>query len=241
MGRMSGELGAPIVTLSYVSKSFESGATINALDGVSLGVPAGSYTAVVGPSGSGKSTLLDLMGLLTQPTSGTITFDGRDVMDLSDAERTQLRGQQIGFVFQSFQLLPRMTLRENVALPLVFRGVSKRTRNERAYELLNRVGLGDRVDDRPTHLSGGQRQRVAIARALATNPPLILADEPTGNLDSATGAQILNLLEELHAWGHALVVVTHSSEVAARADRLVHLRDGRIEQVKQQDLIRVVA
>lgn len=202
---------------------------VPALRGVSFRVDHGDSVAIIGSSGSGKSTLLNLLGALDRPTTGEVLYDGRDVQDRSDAELAQLRNQRIGFVFQSFHLLPRLTAVDNVVLPLVYRPGSARDRRERAVAALESVGLGDRLDHRPTELSGGQQQRVAMARALVTEPALILADEPTGNLDTTTGDEIMSLLEQLHQErGTALVVITHEAEIAARAERRIELRDGVI-------------
>ncbi|WP_227134259.1 ABC transporter ATP-binding protein [Halorubellus salinus] len=213
-------------------KTYQLGEPVHALDGVTVDVPRGSYTAVMGPSGSGKSTLMNLVGCLDTPTSGSVFVDGADVGAMNDRERTRLRGEKVGFVFQTFNLMPRLTAVENVALPLVFRGVSKDDRHERAADILERVGLGDRLGHAPNELSGGQRQRVAIARALVNDPALLLADEPTGNLDSETGANILDLFDELKAEGNTLVMVTHERDVAERADRIIHLLDGKIERIE---------
>ncbi|MEM4781868.1 MAG: ABC transporter ATP-binding protein [Halalkalicoccus sp.] len=204
------------------------GEPIDALSKVSLSIPRGSYTAIMGPSGSGKSTLMNLVGCLDRPTEGRVIVDGHDVGRLSDRERTALRGRWIGFVFQTFNLIARRSALENVALPLVFRGVSRRERRERAGELLGRVGLGDRTDHRPNQLSGGQRQRIAIARALVADPAIVLADEPTGNLDTDTGREILELFAELHGEGRTIVLVTHERSVAEHADRIVRVVDGEI-------------
>jgi putative ABC transport system ATP-binding protein len=202
---------------------------VHALKGVSFAVARGDYTAIMGSSGSGKSTLLNLLGALDRPTEGHVRYDGRDVREMDDAELAELRNTRIGFVFQSFHLLPRMTALDNVALPLVYRSGSPRERRQRAERALHAVGLSDRLDHRPTELSGGQQQRVAIARALVTEPALLLADEPTGNLDSVTGQDIMELLEALqHEQGTALVVITHEAEIARRAARTIELRDGRI-------------
>lgn len=202
---------------------------VAALRGVSFAVDHGDYVAIVGTSGSGKSTLLNLLGALDRPTAGTVSYDGRDVATLSDAELAELRNARIGFVFQSFHLLPRLTALDNVQLPLLYRRGTVRSRRERALAALEAVGLADRTDHRPPELSGGQQQRVAIARALVTEPPLLLADEPTGNLDTTTGDDIMRLLETLHAdRGVAVVVITHEPEIAARASRRIELRDGRV-------------
>ncbi|WP_121821134.1 ABC transporter ATP-binding protein [Halostella salina] len=225
----------PAISLSGVRKTYRIGEPVHALDGVDLELPRGSYTAVMGPSGSGKSTLMNLVGCLDTPTDGVVGVDGTDVTALSDRERTALRGDEIGFVFQTFNLMPRLTARENVAMPLIFQGVPAAERERRAAAILERVGLGDRGDHRPNELSGGQRQRVAIARALVTEPTLVLADEPTGNLDTDTGATIMDLLDEVHAEGNTLLVVTHERHIAERAERIVHLLDGRIERVETVD------
>ncbi len=202
---------------------------VPALRGVSFAVARDDYVAIVGSSGSGKSTLLNLLGALDRPTAGQVRYGGVDVQELSDAELAQLRNRRIGFVFQAFHLLPRLTALDNVTLPLVYRPGTARERRDRAVEALEAVGLGDRMDHRPTELSGGQQQRVAIARALVTDPDLVLADEPTGNLDTATGQDIMALLERLHdEVGTALVVITHEREIAARATRRIELRDGLV-------------
>jgi len=199
-----------------------------ALAGVDLTVPQGQYTALVGTSGSGKSTLLQLLGCLDRPDGGSYKLEGREVSTLGDEELARVRNQRLGFVFQSFHLLPGLRADENVALPLRYARWEEGRRLERARELLERVGLGDRIHHLPTELSGGQAQRVAIARALAADPPLILADEPTGNLDSKSGEDVLQLFRELHGEGRTIVMVTHDTAVAALADRRVRLEDGRI-------------
>jgi putative ABC transport system ATP-binding protein len=223
----------PVVDLTDVTKTYDVGGVVEALSGVSLALTEGTYTAVMGPSGSGKSTLLNLIGALDTPTAGRVVVDGRDVGTATEAERAGLRGTAIGFVFQTFNLLPRLTAVENVALPLVFEGVSRAERTARARELLVDVGLGDRTDHHPTELSGGQRQRVAIARALVADPALILADEPTGNVDTETGSRVLGVFDDLHARGNTLLLVTHERHVAERAERIVHVRDGRLERVEE--------
>ncbi|WP_406061148.1 ABC transporter ATP-binding protein [Micromonospora sp. NBC_00860] len=218
----------PAIEAVDVSRTYQlDGVSVEALRGVSLTVQAGDYVALVGPSGSGKSTLMHLLGGLDRPTGGRLVIGGRDVNALAPPEMAILRNETIGFVFQAFHLLPRTSAVENVALPLVYRGVSARQRRERAAAMLGRVGLGHRLDHRPNQMSGGEQQRVAIARALVTEPTVLLADEPTGNLDSVTGAAVLELLEQLNAEsGVALVMVTHDQEVAARAHRRITMRDG---------------
>ena len=219
----------PVVEASNVSRVFPMAAgPVAALSDVSIGIADGEYLGVVGPSGCGKSTLLHVLGCVDVPTTGLIQFQGRDVSGLSDAERSRLRLREIGFVFQRFFLLPMLTAFENVELPQAEAGVARTERRARARELLDYVGLGRRADHRPSELSGGEMQRVAIARALANRPRLLLADEPTGELDQATGEQIVSLLDRLHADGTAVVVVTHDPAVASRAHRLITMRDGRI-------------
>jgi len=230
---MATERGPTAVSLSGVGKTYRLGEPVHALDGVSLEIPTGSYTAVMGPSGSGKSTLMNLVGCLDTPTEGTVTIDDQDVTTVSDRERTRIRGEDIGFVFQTFNLMPRLTARENVALPMVFRGVDRGERRQRAAEALDSVGLGDRLDHQPNELSGGQRQRVAIARALVNDPALLLADEPTGNLDTETGAQIMNLFEDLYEQGNTILMVTHERPIAEHAERIIHLLDGEIERIEE--------
>ena len=220
---------AAAIVATGVARTYElDGVSVPALRGVSLTVDEGDYVAIVGTSGSGKSTLMHLLGALDRPTAGTLVIGGRDVSELSPAEMARLRNETIGFVFQSFHLLARTTARDNVALPLVYRGVGRRERRERATAMLERVGLGHRVGHRPNQMSGGEQQRVAIARALVTGPSVLLADEPTGNLDTATGNAVLELLESLNVEGVAVVVVTHDREVAARARRQIVMKDGVI-------------
>ncbi|SCE91095.1 putative ABC transport system ATP-binding protein [Micromonospora coriariae] len=218
----------PAIEAVDVSRTYQlDGVSVEALRGVSLIVRPGDHVALVGPSGSGKSTLMHLLGGLDRPTGGRLVIGGRDVSALSPPEMATLRNETIGFVFQAFHLLPRTSAVENVALPLVYRGVPARQRRERAAAMLGRVGLGHRLDHRPNQMSGGEQQRVAIARALVTEPTVLLADEPTGNLDSVTGAAVLELLERLNVEsGVALVMVTHDQEVAARARRRITMRDG---------------
>lgn len=218
-----------MIELLGVSRTWDvGGRPVHALRDVTLSIAAGEYLAVMGPSGSGKSTLLSLLGGLDRPTAGSYLFEGREVAALSDDELSRLRRERIGFVFQSFHLVPRMTALENVALPLVLGGVPPAERLARAAEALASVGLTERIRHRPDQLSGGEKQRVCLARAVVTGPGLILADEPTGNLDSASGAEIVALLERLHAGGRTLLVVTHDPGIGARAPRKVRLADGRI-------------
>jgi len=221
------------VSLRDVRKTYYLGEPVHALDGVTISIPRGSYTAVMGPSGSGKSTLLNLIGCLDTATEGEVLVNGTEVSGLSDRDRTRVRGDEIGFVFQTFNLMPKLTAAENVALPLVFQGVSRSDRRERAEAVLAEVGLGDRTDHRPNELSGGQRQRVAIARALVTDPAIILADEPTGNLDQETGEQIMGLFQRLHDEGNTILMVTHERPIAEHAERVIHVLDGTVERVEE--------
>jgi putative ABC transport system ATP-binding protein len=215
-----------------LTKTYTIGTAVRAVDEVSLRIPHGAYVAVMGPSGSGKSTLMQLIGLLDAPTSGRIRVNGHDAQALSDAERTRMRGREIGFVFQAFNLMPKLSVLDNVTLPMAFQGVAARARKARATELLGRMGMSDRLRHRPNELSGGQRQRVAIARALANDPALIIADEPTGNLDSKTGEEVLRLFDELHVAGSTILIVTHERRVAERAQRIVHMEDGRVREIE---------
>ncbi len=221
--------GHVVVRLDDVTKTYNTGALeVQALAGVSLTVRAGEYVAIMGPSGSGKSTLMNILGCLDVLTTGRYVLDGQDVAELDDDELAEIRNKRIGFVFQQFNLLPALPAWRNVELPLFYAGVPAGERKRRAMDALARVGLGDRVDHRPGELSGGQQQRVAVARALASDPAMILADEPTGNLDSHSTADVLALLDELHASGRTIVLITHEAEVAARASRILHVRDGLI-------------
>lgn len=217
-----------VLELTDVVRTYPGTPPVHALDRVNLTVTQGEWVAIVGPSGSGKSTLLNLMGALDKPTAGTVRIDGHDVSLLSDERLSALRGHALGFVFQSFHLLRNLTAVDNVATALTYRGVPARLRRERAVATLERVGLGHRLDHRPAQLSGGESQRVAIARALVGDPTLVLADEPTGNLDSRTGADIMELLADLHRDGATLVLITHDEDIAAAAPRRVHVRDGRV-------------
>lgn len=219
-----------VVRLEQVVKLYRpaAGVEVPALRGISLSIRRGEYTAIVGPSGSGKSTLLNVLGCLDRPTSGTYWLDGVDVSGLDDDELSDIRGKRIGFIFQSFNLIPTQTILENIETPLYYLGVPPRRRRALAEELIAKVGLSDRIAHRPHELSGGQQQRVAIARALANDPAILLADEPTGNLDSRTGQMILGLLDELSAAGRTIIIVTHDPHVAQRCHRQVELHDGLV-------------
>ncbi|HYH52446.1 MAG TPA: ABC transporter ATP-binding protein [Acidimicrobiia bacterium] len=224
----------PVVELAGVTRSFPGPPEVHAVRGVDLVVEAGEYLSIIGPSGSGKSTLLHLLGLLDMPTSGTYRLDGADTSRMGEAERAAWRGRKIGFVFQAFHLLSHRSVLENVALAMVYTGAPRRERGDRARAALERVGLTHRVDFSPATLSGGERQRVAIARALVGGPSLLLADEPTGNLDSVTAASILDLFDSLHAQGLTLAVVTHDDAVSRRAQRRVRTVDGRVRELSTE-------
>jgi putative ABC transport system ATP-binding protein len=218
-----------MIELRDISKNYRMGEMdICALCGVSLTVNAGELIAIMGPSGSGKSTLMNVLGCLDRPTSGSFLFESREISAMTDDELAHVRNAKIGFVFQSFNLLPRFTALKNVEMPLIYSGVPAKQRTERAVPVMAQVGLGDRMEHKPTELSGGQQQRVAIARALVNNPPLLLADEPTGNLDSRSGAEILNILVDLNKRGVTIMIVTHDHDVAARCRRIINLKDGHV-------------
>tara|TARA_R110000868_G_scaffold291085_2_gene551422 strand:+ start:823 stop:1506 length:684 start_codon:yes stop_codon:yes gene_type:complete len=218
-----------IIKMRHIIRDFKLGQeTINVLKGIDLDIERGEYVAIMGPSGSGKSTLMNIIGCLDTATDGTYILNSKDVSKMSDDELADIRNTEIGFVFQTFNLLPRTTALENVALPMIYAGVSKNERTKRATEVLENVGLSDRIDHKPNELSGGQRQRVAIGRALINKPSIILADEPTGNLDSKTSLEILLLFEEIHDAGNTVIIVTHEEDVAARAKRTIRLIDGMI-------------
>lgn len=221
----------PVISVQHLRKTYIMGAQeINALKDVSLDIYPNEYVALMGPSGSGKSTLMNLLGCLDTPSGGEYILNSHNVSEMTDAELAAIRNKEIGFVFQTFNLLPRLSSLENVALPLIYAGMSRRQRLDRAQEMLDAVGLGDRVHHKPNELSGGQRQRVAIARALVNKPSLILADEPTGNLDTKTSIEIMEIFEKLHAQGNTIVLVTHEPDIAEHAHRIVRLRDGLVEQ-----------
>jgi putative ABC transport system ATP-binding protein len=221
---------SPALVIQDIVKTYVLGETeVRALRGVSLEIGRNEYVAIMGPSGSGKSTLMNMIGCLDTPTSGTYLLEGQSVSEMSDDELADIRNRQIGFVFQTFNLLPRANVFHNVELPLVYAGISRSERRKRAESAIARVGLADRARHRPNELSGGQRQRVAIARALVGNPSIILADEPTGNLDSGTGEEIMRMFDELHAAGQTIILITHEDDIAAHASRTIRLRDGVIE------------
>lgn len=219
-----------VIEIRKIVRDFPLGQeTVHVLKGIDLDIERGDYIAIMGPSGSGKSTLMNLLGCLDTPTSGSYILNGKDVSKMSDDELAEIRNHEIGFVFQTFNLLPRTTALENVALPMIYAGVSKKERTIRAEEVLTDVGLADRMDHKPNQLSGGQRQRVAVGRALVNKPSIILADEPTGNLDSKTSKEIMDLLDEIHKNGNTVIVVTHEEDIAARAHRIIRLIDGMVE------------
>ena len=220
----------PIIQAKNLTKHYTVGSTIvKALDGLDIDIDKGSYIALMGPSGSGKSTLMNILGCLDTPSSGAYFLNDKDVSEVDDDLLAGIRNKEIGFIFQTFNLLPRYTALENVALPMIYAGIPKKERLARATEVLEKVGLGDRVTHKPNELSGGQRQRVAVARALVMSPSIIFADEPTGNLDSKTSEGIMQLFDEIHQDGNTLIVVTHEEEVAARAQKIIRLRDGKLD------------
>ena len=220
---------AKMIALHEVKKTYQMGDTaVHALDGVSLGIGRGEFVAITGPSGSGKSTLMNILGCLDRPSSGSYRLDGSEVADLNDDQLATTRNRKIGFVFQSFNLLPRISAQKNIELPLVYAGISDDERRARAENVLRGVGLLERKDHRPNELSGGQRQRVAIARALVTDPAILIADEPTGNLDSKSSNEIMEIFCGLHQQERTIIMVTHEADIAAYAQRVIHVRDGRI-------------
>lgn len=224
----------PIIQLENIKKDYYLGKEpVTVLKGIDLQINPNEYVALMGPSGSGKSTLMNILGCLDAATSGKYTLNGQDVSHMEDNDLAAVRNKEIGFVFQQFNLLPRLTAVENVAVPLIYAGIGKKERIERAHQLLIQVGLGDRAEHKPNELSGGQCQRVAIARALINNPALILADEPTGNLDTKTSIEIMSMFEEIQSKGNTVVLVTHEEDIAAHAHRIVRIRDGVVEQDEQ--------
>ena len=230
-----------MIKTTEITRMYQMGTeTVHALNGVSIEIDKGEYVAFMGPSGSGKSTLMNLIGCLDTPSSGTYILNGNDVSHLTENELAEIRNREIGFVFQTFNLLPRATALENVALPLIYAGYGRTDREEMAYQVLENVGLGDRASHKPNELSGGQRQRVAIARALVNSPSIILADEPTGNLDSKTSQGIMDLFQEIHNEGNTIIMVTHEADIAKNAHRIIRLRDGLVESdAINTDAIRV--
>jgi putative ABC transport system ATP-binding protein len=220
----------PLITINEIGRKYVIGTeVIHALKSVSLTINKGEFVALMGPSGSGKSTLMNILGCLDTPTKGVYVLNGIDVSHMTDNELAEVRNTEIGFVFQTFNLLPRNTALDNVALPLVYAGINKENRQARAKKSLENVGLGNRMDHKPNELSGGQRQRVAVARALINNPSIILADEPTGNLDTKTSIEIMGLVEDIHAKGNTIILVTHEEDIALHAHRIVRMRDGLVE------------
>jgi len=231
-------MSQPLIKINDIKRDFVLGNEIvYVLKGIDLEISKGEYVALMGPSGSGKSTLMNLLGCLDTPTSGEYILNGKKVSDMHDDELAEIRNKEIGFVFQTFNLLPRTTALDNVALPMIYAGYPKSERQARASEVLTQVNLADRMDHQPNQLSGGQRQRVAIARALVNKPSIILADEPTGNLDSKTSVEIMNLFSEIHKNGNTVILVTHEEDIAAYAHRIIRLRDGMIESDTRKELI----
>lgn len=221
----------PLITIKDLGRKYVIGAEIiHALKSVSLTINKGEFVALMGPSGSGKSTLMNLLGCLDTPTKGEYILNGINASSMTDSELATVRNEEIGFVFQTFNLLPRSSAQDNVALPLIYAGIKKKERDQRSIQALENVGLGNRIHHKPNELSGGQRQRVAVARALINNPSIILADEPTGNLDSKTSIEIMGLIEEIHLKGNTIIIVTHEEEIAQHAHRIVRMRDGLIEE-----------
>jgi len=223
-------MNTPLIHIEHIARTYEMGGeTVHALRDVSLDIHPNEYVALMGPSGSGKSTLMNILGCLDTPSSGVYTFKGLDVNEMTDDDLAEIRNKEIGFVFQTFNLLPRATALKNIELPLIYSGISSEDRKERAIKALEDVGLGDRMLHRPNELSGGQRQRVAVARALVTKPSIILADEPTGNLDTKTGIEIMRLFQELWSKGNTVILVTHEEDIARHARRIIRIRDGKVE------------
>ena len=231
-----------VIKIRNITRDFYLGQeVVKVLKGIDLDIEKGEYVAFMGPSGSGKSTLMNLLGCLDTPTSGQYILNGNDVSRMSDNELAEIRNKEIGFVFQTFNLLPRTTALDNVALPMIYAGASKAQRKERAEKVLKDVGLADRMDHKPNQLSGGQRQRVAVGRALVNNPSIILADEPTGNLDSKTSVEIMRLFDDIHAAGNTVILVTHEEDIARHAHRIIRLRDGMVESDERQEALKFEA
>jgi putative ABC transport system ATP-binding protein len=229
-----------VIKIRQITRDFHLGQEIvKVLKGIDLDIDKGEYVAFMGPSGSGKSTLMNILGCLDTPTSGQYILNGKDVSQMSDDELAEIRNKEIGFVFQTFNLLPRTSALENVALPMIYAGATKSQRKERAEKVLADVGLADRMDHKPNQLSGGQRQRVAVGRALVNKPSIILADEPTGNLDSKTSVEIMSLFDEIHAAGNTVILVTHEEDIARHAHRVIRLRDGMIESDERKEVLSV--
>ncbi|MEG9328476.1 putative ABC transport system ATP-binding protein [Salinimicrobium catena] len=226
-----------VIRIRQITRDFYLGQeVVKVLKGIDLDIEKGEYVAFMGPSGSGKSTLMNILGCLDTPTSGQYILNGNDVSKMSDNELAEIRNKEIGFVFQTFNLLPRTTALDNVALPMIYAGATKAERKERAEKVLSDVGLADRMDHKPNQLSGGQRQRVAVGRALVNKPSIILADEPTGNLDSKTSVEIMNLFDEIHAAGNTVILVTHEEDIAMHARRIIRLRDGMVESDERKEV-----
>lgn len=226
-----------LIKIRNITRDFPLGQEIvKVLKGIDLDIERGEYVALMGPSGSGKSTLMNLLGCLDTPTSGSYELNGKNVSNMTDDDLAEIRNKEIGFVFQTFNLLPRTTALENVALPMIYAGASKSDRTERAKQVLTDVGLADRMDHKPNQLSGGQRQRVAVGRALVNKPSIILADEPTGNLDSKTSEEIMNLFNDIHKAGNTVILVTHEEEIAKNAHRIIRLRDGVVESDTKKEV-----
>ena len=227
-----------VITIRNITRNFSLGQeVVKVLKGIDLDRDKGEYVAFMGPSGSGKSTLMNILGCLDTPTAGRYILNGNDVSKMSDNELAEIRNKEIGFVFQTFNLLPRTTALDNVALPMIYAGASKNERKAKATKVLKDVGLADRMDHKPSQLSGGQRQRVAVGRALVNDPSIILADEPTGNLDSKTSVEIMNLFDEIHSRGNTVILVTHEEEIARHAHRIIRLRDGMIESDEKKEAV----
>jgi putative ABC transport system ATP-binding protein len=235
-------MGDNVIEIRGIIRDFKLGQeTVHVLKGIDLDIKRGEYVAIMGPSGSGKSTLMNLLGCLDTPTAGSYVLNGQDVSQMSDDEMADIRNKEIGFVFQTFNLLPRTTALDNVALPMIYAGASKKERDARAAEVLTDVGLADRMDHKPNQLSGGQRQRVAVSRALVNKPSIILADEPTGNLDSKTSNEIMVLFDHIHKAGNTVIMVTHEEDIAAHAERVIRLMDGSISSDTYQTRVSSLA